>query len=108
MDSRYRELVIKEVRRQKDGVIDVTFHDSCAGLLMAAAWLKERGIDSEELIPGCSVLIKGKRGNGDVLLAGPDALADIILMSAPTPANKNEGIRTVIGKDGGRGTMILG
>lgn len=108
MKPKYRELVINFVQQYETSVA-INFRNSQLGFNLDKMWLKRKGINPENLVKGCSVLIKGKYGNEDTSFPQPDALENIVLGPFPlaNEVNNNSGsTTTVIDKEGGRGTMV--
>lgn len=76
----YRELQIKDVVDHKDS-ISINFYKSAVGFQISKLWLVEHEIDPSKIVSGTKILIKGKLGNEDAMLATFDVLLDLKIIA---------------------------
>lgn len=79
MASAYR-YVLGEVRRHTDSV-EIAFqgHEQFE-FSLSKKWLREHGINPEDLIPGQHVLVQGKNGNTPADLWGVNTFENLVLV----------------------------
>ena len=71
----YRELVVKQVIDRPDGGKCLCFYDCVTSIELPQRYVNQFGL--KEIKKEDHVILKGTRGNEDVVLASPGSVADI-------------------------------